>query len=393
MVLLGRAAGKGVVVVSAPGLGASDTARFTTKPGAPVAIAVSPRDRPIVVLGSYQLTAHPLDRFRNPVPGTPTFSTTSTAIQLSSAGLVQARLIGRARVAIQFGALSDSAFASVVPQATLAMRDYSGYVGDSTGYDQMDLDGSHYRRIVNTDVQPIEYSPSNALAPQWIPRTGRLVHLRNVGGTLRLFVADSSGAAHRLIDTPGDITSEADPDVSADGAWVYFVGHSAAGDALWRVAASGGLPERLTASTGAVQYRWPSVSPGGNELVYVCSMFAGDMFHAYVRDLSTGSTRLLGANEAAGTRWSPTGEWILYAVSGPWAGYSGHMRVVHPDGTGDQELIDGAYYPGGSWSPDGKYALIVRAEIGTYPELIDIAARMRLPLVYQRAWYGPAWRR
>lgn len=391
-VLLGPAAGDGLVVVGAPGFGVSDTARFTTKPGAPVGIAVSPRDRPIVVDGSYQIDANLVDRLQNPVPGIPTFSTASTAIQLSPAGLVQGHFVGRARVAIQIGVFSDSAFTSVVPRATLAMRDYSGYVGDSTGYAQMDLDGSHYRRIVNTDVMPIEYSPSNALAPQWIPGTGRLIHLRPVDGALRLFVVDTSGAAHRLIGSPGGITSEADPDVSVDGAWVYFVGHSAEGDDLWRVVSGGGVPEKLTPSPAGIQLRSPSVSPGGNELVYVAAMFAGDVFHAFVRDLSTGATRQLSANEAAGTRWSPTGEWILYAVSGPWGGYSGHMHLVRPDGSDDHELIDGAYYPGGTWSPDGRYVLIVRAEVGTYPELIDVAATMRLPLVSQRAWYGPAWR-
>src|SRR2546423_7268088 len=124
----------------------------------------------------------------------------------------------------------------------------------------------------------IEYSPSNALAPQWIADTGPLIHLRRVDGALRLVVVDTSGAAHRLIGSPGGITSEADPDVSTDGAWVYFVGHSAEGDGLWRVASGGGVLEKVTPSTGTTQFRWPSVSPGGNELVYVAAMFAGDMF-------------------------------------------------------------------------------------------------------------------
>jgi TolB protein len=274
----------------------------------------------------------------------------------------------------------------------IALRDYSGAVGDSTGYGQMDLDGSHYRRIANTDVQPIEYSPSNALAPQWIPGTAQLVHLRTIAGVTRLFVLDSTGATRRLINSPGNISAEAEPDVSGDGAWVYFVGHSPDGDAVWRVAASGGVPESLT-TTPFIQYRSPSLSPDGNELVYVTSTFAGGQFEAYVRNLSTGDTRRLSANEAAGTRWSPTGEWILYAVSGPYAGYSGHLRLVRPDGTDDHELSDGAYYPGGTWSPDGRYVLVVRAEIGTHPELIDVTTGSRLPLVYARVWYGPAWRR
>jgi Tol biopolymer transport system component len=391
-VVLGSAAGEGIVVASTPESDVADTARFTTNAGAPAAIAVSPRDRPIAVGSSYQLDARPTDRRQNPVPGTPVFSTAATAIQLSPTGVVQGSVIGRAKVSIQIGALSDSAFTSVVPPATLALRDYSGFAGDSTGYAQMDLDGSNYRRVANTDVLPHEYSPSNFLAPQWIPGTGQLLHLRPVAGANRLFVLDSTGAARRLIDSAGGISSEADPDVSSDGAWVYFIGYSAGGDAVWRVAASGGVPETLTVANGIAHYRWPSVSPDGNELVYVASMSAGDQFHAYVRNLSTGETRQLSTNEAAGTRWSPAGEWILYALSGPYEGYSGHLRLVRPDGTDDHELIDGAYYPGGSWSPDGKYVLVVRADFGP-PELIDVTTGSRLPLVYPRVWYGPAWRR
>jgi WD40 repeat protein len=391
VVRLGPAAAAGLVIARAPGSGGADTARLTTLPGAPVAIAVSPRDRPIAVGASYQLGAKLIDRLGNAVPGTPTFATDSSAIQLSAGGLVTGSAVGRARVAIHIAALSDSAFASVVPPGTLALRDFSGFVGDSTGYGQMDIDGSHYRLLANTDVMPSSYAPSNALQPAWIPGTSQFIHLRTVDGVSRLFVGDSTGAARRLIPNPGSITGEIDPDVSPDGAWVYFVGYSAAGDRLWRVATSGGTPESL--ATSAVGMRAPSVSPDGDSLVYAASMPGDGTYHVYVHDLTTGADHLVSANEAAGTRWSPTNEWILYAVSGAAAGYSGHLRLVRPDGTGDHELSAGAYFPGGAWSPDGRFVLVIRADGNFPPELIDVATGVRLPLVYQRIWYGPAWRR
>ena len=83
----------------------------------------------------------------------------------------------------------------------------------------------------------------------------------------------------------------------------------------------------------------------------------------------------------------------MYAVSGPYAGYSGHLHVISPDGTGDRELSNGAYFPGGTWSTDGRYVVVIEAEIPSTPELINVASGLRLPLVYQRMWYGPAWRR
>jgi hypothetical protein len=390
-VQLGPAAGGGLVIVSVLGSAEADTAHFTTRPGAPVAIVASPKDRPIAVGASYQLDANLIDRRGNAVPGTPTFSTASSTIQLSSAGRVTGGTIGRASVAIHIGAFSDTAFASVVPSGTIALIDYSGFVGDSSGYAQMDVDGSHYRRLANTFVLPTEYAPSNAFEPVWIPGTDQFVHLRTVDGVSRLFVGDSTGAARRLIANPGSLTGEVDPDVSPDGAWVYFVGNTAAGDRLWRVASSGGTPESL--ATGAVGMRSPSVSPDGNSIVYAASMAGDGTYHVYVHDLPTGTDRLVSANQAAGTRWSPTNEWILYAVSGPYPGYSGHLWIVRPDGTNDHELSDGAYYPGGSWSPDGKYILVIRADGNLPPELIEVATGTRLPLVYQRTWYGPAWRR
>jgi Tol biopolymer transport system component len=342
---------------------------------------------------AYLLGARLVDRRLNTVLSSVIFSTASSDISVSPAGIVRGLAVGRAKIAIQMGSRSDSAFTSVVPLATLALRDYSGVIDDSTGYAEMNLDGSGYRRLFNTDVLPHEYAPSNKLAPQWIPGTGRLVHLRTVDGVTRLFVGDTTGvAAQRLIEAPGEITAEADPDVSADGAWVYFVGHSANGDGLWRVATSGGVPERITAVTPLLQLRTPSVSPDGNKVVYAMAR-SGVLLQAYVHDLVTGDTMRLSDNQAAGTRWSPAGDWILYTVSYPHEGYSGPLRLIRPDGSEDHELSGDAYFWGGSWSPDGTYLVVMRAGPPSHAELINVSTGLRLPLTYERTWFGPAWRR
>lgn len=390
-VIHGPTAGNGMVVVTVLGEEKADTARFATTAGAPVASQVFPRDRPIMVDSAYLLGARLVDRHLNTVLSSVTFSTVSTDISVSPAGIVRGLAIGRAKIAIQLAAFSDSAFTSVVPQATLAVRDYSGFVGDSTGYAQMNLDGSGYRRLFNTDILPSSYGPSNTLAPQWIPGTGKLVHLRAVGGVTRLFVSDSGASALRLIGSPGSITGESDPDVSADGAWVYFVGHSDSGDAIWRVATTGGVPERLTPVTPGLQLHSPSISPDGTHLVYTVAP-SGIFFRAYVRDLTTGDTTRLSDNQAAGTLWSPAGDWIVYAASYPYAGYSGPLHLVRPDGTEDHELSGDPYFWGGSWSPDGSYVLVMRAAAPGHAELINVETGLRLPLIYDRTWYGPAWR-
>ena len=383
----GPGAGEAFVVITTERSGKGDTAFFTTNHGAPVATQVEPRDRPIVVGHDYLIGARLMDRRGNTILTGVTFAPASNIVAVDPAGIIHGNTIGRAKINIQIGTWIDSAFTSVVPPATLAFLDHSGYVGDSSGYSQMSLDGSDYRRLFNTFVQGSSYSPGNASAPQWIPGTGQLIHIRVVAGAPRLFVGDSTGGARRLIDTPGSITAEDDPDVSPDGLWVYFVGHSATGDALWRVATSGGAPERLTPDSSYAPLYTPSISPDGTRIVYV------KWDRAYVRDLATGDTTQLATTQAAGTRWSPAGDWILYAVGLPYAGYSGTLHLIRPDGTADHVLSPADYFPGGSWSPDARYVIVTGAGPGGHPELIEIATGFRLPLVYDRVWYGPAWRR
>lgn len=253
----------------------------------------------------------------------------------------------------------------------------------------MNLDGSDFHWLFKTDILSSSYSPSNLLAPQWIPGTGQVVHLRMVSGVTRVFVGDSTASVRRLIGTPGPITGESDPEVSVDRAWVYFVGHSATGDAIWRVGTSSGAPapERLTPESSYADMHFPSLSPDGTRLAYI------KWDRLYVRNLSTGDTTRLSDNQAAGARWSPTGGWILYAVSYSYGGYSGPLHLIRPDGSEDHVLSPGAYFPGGSWSPDGTYLIVSRAEIPYHQELINVGTGERLPLVYERTWYGPAWRR
>ena len=115
----------------------------------------------------------------------------------------------------------------------------------------------------------------------------------------------------------------------------------------------------------------------------------------FVRNLTTGVTTMLSNNQAAAPVWSPTGEWIMYGQAYSDPGFSGPLRLIHPDGSADHVLIVGAYHPGGTWSPDGRYVIGYRAEGDiNRMELIDVAAGARLPLIFKdKAWFAPSWRR
>ena len=385
--VLDRPVGPGEVLVTVPSLNLQATATYTVRVGAPASIVVTPSDTPVFVGGSYVLRAKSVDRYGDSVSSTAAFSTTSSAIQVAPNGEVRASAIGRASVQIAMGALVGSALVSVIPRGSIAVRDYGVFVGDTVGVVQVDLDGGHKQWIAKFNVVISEYAPSNQLSPQWVPGTGQLVYAEAVNGATRIFVGDSTGAARRLVDVSSGLTSETDLDVTHDGAWVYFVGFEPNGmQAIWRVSVNGGTPVRATPD--AAEYRCPSLSPDGTRLAYV----SGE--HLYVLDLSSGVATMLTTNQAAFPVWSPTGEWIMYGQSYSYAGYAGPLHLIHPDGTGDRALIVGRYFPGGTWSPDGHYVVVERADNGFYGlEMIDAVSGMRLPLVYREAFYAPAWRR
>jgi hypothetical protein len=388
LVALDAPAGEGEVDITVPSLNMQVTASYTVRPGAPTAIVVMPRDTPVVVGGTYVLRAKSVDRRGDSVSSDAVFSTTSNAIQVVPDGVVRGLDVGRARVNVTMSALVDSALVSAVPRASMALRDVGFSIGDSIGIALVDLDGGNKRWIAKTGVGGTIYIPNNQLSPRWVPGTGQLVYSAPVNGANRLFVGDSTRASRRLVDAGAGLTREADFDVSPDGAWVYFVGFQASGmQAIWRVSVSGGTPQRVTPDD--YEYLFPSLSPDGTRMAYV------KWQRMYVRNLTTGVTIMPSNNQAAGPVWSPTGEWIMYAQAYSDPGFSGPLRLIHPDGSGDRQLIVGAYDPGGTWSPDGRYFIGYRAEGDINRlELVDVAAGARLPLVYKdKAWFAPSWRR
>ena len=379
--------GPGEILVTVPSLNLQATATYTVRAGAPASIVVTPRDTPVFVGGSYVLRAKSVDRLGDSVSSSASFSTTSSEIQVAAGGVVGASTVGRAIVKIAMGSLVDEALVSVIPRGSMAVRDYGLFVGDTVGVVQVDLDGGHKQWIAKFNVVISEYAPSNQLSPQWVPGTGQLIYAEAVNGATHIFVGDSTGGARRLVDAASGFTNETDLDVSRDGAWVYFVGFEPNGmQAIWRVSVNGGTPVRVTPD--AAEYLCPSLSPDGTRLAYV----SGE--HLYVVDLSTSVATMLTTNQAAFPVWSPTGEWIMYGQSYSYAGYAGPLHLIHPDGSGDRALIVGSYYPGGTWSPDGRYVVVERADVGYYGlEMIDVLSGTRLPLVYRESFYSPAWRR
>jgi dipeptidyl aminopeptidase/acylaminoacyl peptidase len=160
----------------------------------------------------------------------------------------------------------------------------------------------------------------------------------NDGRRSRLFVIplDASGVAN---GTPVDLTRGIDGDVPGkpmggreDYAWspdgrdvVFSVRALSAGEAwstnfdIFRVAASGGQPQNLTADNLAWDAQ-PAFSPDGSQLAYLAMErpgFEADRFHLVLLDLKTGKKRPLTQNwdrSILSFAWSPGGR-TLFATT------------------------------------------------------------------------------
>lgn len=188
--------------------------------------------------------------------------------------------------------------------------------------------------------------------PVWTSDGRSLVVARPHEGRRRLFVIGVDGRSARLLtdgSVPGDETAP-----SVHGANAFFViGFDDETD-LYRVALSGGAPDRLTRN--AARDRSPSLSPDGKQIAFVSDRSGGDDIWVMAADQPFGEAHRVTFNEGDDTRpaWSPDGRRIAHTTivsNERW------VAVVDANG-GERQLIRrGATSP--VWSNDGAtiYAL------------------------------------
>jgi Tol biopolymer transport system component len=107
--------------------------------------------------------------------------------------------------------------------------------------------------------KPWAFLGEGDVTPSWSPDGGRLAFVNNRTGD-PMFVADGTGADARQVLTPErDVLHNHDPVWSPDGQWIYFVRGREPTDVMdiWRLPASGGAPERLTALQAPVNFLAP----------------------------------------------------------------------------------------------------------------------------------------
>jgi Tol biopolymer transport system component len=370
-VRLGPYVGRGLVRVSVPVLGLTDTARFTILVGNADHVRAQPVDTAVYSGHTAQLRSRVVDRFGNLRPETVAYATDSSAVSVTASGLVQGLALGRATVIASWTSPSgsrstDTSWISVVPQGVLA-------VVDGRGLWTVGVDGSNLTFVApNANIGGLSHA-------SWAPDASSLVF------SLSLLYRVIPGALVQRLIVNDAFVSEDAPEFSHTSDWVYFAAEPTAGSReLWRVHADGTGAQRVGPPATPNHYVLnPSPSWDGTRVAYGNETFCCSVT-LNVLNLSTGLVDSFPVS-ASFPRFSP-GDSLL-----AFAGSNG-VSIMRSDGSGLRivSLAGRNYEPELNWSPDGQW--IIATSTGPL-DLINISTGLTLPLGWSRNAYGsPAWR-
>lgn len=171
-------------------------------------------------------------------------------------------------------------------------------------------------------------------APAFSPDGRKLVvTLGGVDGNLDIYVLDINTkqaerlTTHRAIDTEGSW--------SPDSRYVYFTSDRSGGPQIYRVAATGGSPERVTFE-GSYNAR-PRLSPDGSRLAMVHNDRGN--YRIAVLDMERNDLLILSAgSQDESPSFAPNSDTLIYATR---SGRDGVLETVTADGLIRQRLASG----------------------------------------------------
>lgn len=237
---------------------------------------------------------------------------------------------------------------------------------------------------------------SGASYPAAVAPDGRsliAVAVREEGGDHgeQMTVLPVTGGAARAL---GPASARArSPSWSPDGRWVVFESDSRSFRDLYRIAADGSGPRRLTDNReGNFD---PAVSPDGKSIAFASSR-DGDA-EVYVMRADGGGQQRLTAffRDDWGPRWSPDGGTIAFLSNREG---SDRIFLVSPDGTGLRKLNADSTRSLGqeadiAWSPDGSriaHTLHVRAGVSRI-RIVSVRTGAARDVARVAAASQPAW--
>ncbi len=171
-------------------------------------------------------------------------------------------------------------------------------------------------------------------APSFSPDGRKLVvTLGGVDGNLDIYMLDINSrqaqrlTTHRAIDTEGSW--------SPDGRYIYFTSDRAGGPQVYRVAATGGSPERITFE-GSYNAR-PRLSPDGKRLAVVHNDQGN--FRIAVMDIDSKNLLVVSkGRQDESPSFAPNSDSLIYATR---QGQNGVLETVSADGLIRQKMASG----------------------------------------------------
>lgn len=362
-VQFGVVAGPTFVEVTIPELDVVRQVPFTTLPGALARVVAAADDTSIYVGSSYDLQARATDRFGNPRTEPVTAMSLTPAVASVVSGRLTAQSLGRGRILLQSGAVTDTAFVSVPPRGRLVTF---GWTADRVSLRLLTLintDGTGRRVVLNTPG----YSANTY--PVWTP-DGRILFAEETTDRPRLQLTDTLGNRITFLQ---DFEQSIQAATSSDSVYFYGTQRFTGVTGIYRASFDG------SGATFLFPGSQPAPAPDGSRVAYS----TGDSM--MVRDMATGATTRLVPGPPLAPRWSPSSDLIAFVLS------NGDLEahVVRSDASGLRVIAPG-FRGAVSWSPDGEWLATSMWEGGI--ELIRLADGERLPISGTDDLFQASWR-
>jgi hypothetical protein len=339
VMIAGQSAGEVLIYARVPSLNTVDTISVAVLPGNPVAVYPNIAAFHLQIDSAMTLQAETIDRNSNRRPAQLICAPRSDVVLVEPTCVVRGVAPGTATLTARTPeGLPYAPTIRVVPHGTFA-------VGMVSAIKIHDLDG--------TDVHMFPVASFNAYDLEWAPDGNRIFFTNGSEPRPGLRILDLvSGSVSDLLGLSAPGIAQLAPQVTKDGAWIYFVARTAATpltSEIWRVRSDGSAPQRVgpPAVTGRFDDR-PSPSPDGTRAAYSTGTSAGER-SIRILVLATGGEQTLERGEYP--RWSPSGDQIAF-VNGPQVRIRGLATSV-------SRLVATLTAPKAlDWSPDGRYLVI-----------------------------------
>ena len=235
------------------------------------------------------------------------------------------------------------------------------FVSNRTGYNEVwvaQADGT-------SPTQVTFRNQSGTSGTSWSPDGTRLAFAATVGQNRDIFTIEVDGSRSTRLTT--DASQEDTPSWSRDGRWIYFRSDRGGLNQVWKIAAAGGTPIRVTSGEGTQALE----SSDGKRLYFVRAMRTPGLWSMPV---GGGPESPVIADVHEGY-WGVTDEGIAFIVSSREKAPGGPELRFFEFSTGKVSLLaglPGALAPGFAVTRDGQQVLWTGAAAPTQADIMSL---------------------